>query len=127
MRRVNRRGVLTRADWVLLAAMVALGAALLLMQQGGGAATVRVTGTDGFSETFDLGEDRTVEVPGPLGTTVVAVRDGAARVISSPCPQQICVRMGPARRAGEVIVCVPNGVVVELAGEGHGRVDAITR
>lgn len=123
---MRRAALLTVADWVLLAVLVAVGSGLLLLPRGG-ATSVRITGSNGYEETLELGSQRTLEVPGPLGTTVVAVEDGAAHVVSSPCRQQICVRMGSVSHSGEIIVCVPNGVVVELLGRGDPDVDAVTR
>jgi hypothetical protein len=35
--------------------------------------------------------------------------------------------MGAVSRAGQVIVCVPNDVVVEVEGAGEGGFDAILR
>ena len=63
----------------------------------------------------------------PLSATI-AVSDGTIRVTESACPQQICVRMGRKGRAGELIACVPNALVVRLEGVADPDVpDAISR
>jgi hypothetical protein len=107
---------------------VGLGAAFLVLPAGSGEPRlVRIEGAAGFERTVPLDRDAEIEVPGPLGTSVVRVESGAVRVVSSPCRQQICVGMGAARKPGAVIVCVPNEVVVRVLGgadEGH---DALTR
>lgn len=75
------------------------------------------------SETWPLASDRMIEVEGPLGRSVVEVRDGAARFVSSPCRQQICVRSGWHRHAGAVAACVPNRISFKLSGGSDSGYD----
>jgi hypothetical protein len=76
---------------------------------------------------LDLGRDGVFEVAGPLGTTRIEVRDRRLRVLSSPCPRQLCRHEGWIGGAGQVLVCVPNGVVIRLPGRPPGGVDAVSR
>ena len=55
-------------------------------------------------------------VPGPLGTTRVAIEPGRARVVADPGPRQYCVRQGWLARPGEIAICAPNHVSVQIAG-----------
>jgi hypothetical protein len=75
---------------------------------------------------LDLSMDGHRAINGPLGDTTIEVRDGRIRVIGSPCPHKLCIRMGWAGRAGDLIVCVPNRVVIRVEGEGEEDVDAVT-
>lgn len=59
------------------------------------------------------------EIPGPYGKTVVEVRDGAAVVVSATCPERLCMAMGSIRRQGDVIACLPNRVLVRIAGKAR--------
>jgi hypothetical protein len=123
-----RRPLLTWADRVVLYTLVGLGVLLLILPAGSGEARlVRIEGAAGFETTVRLDRDAEIDVPGPLGTTIVRVEAGAVRVASSPCRQQICVGMGAARKAGAVIVCVPNEVVVRVLGDTDEVHDALTR
>jgi hypothetical protein len=63
-----------------------------------------------------LAEDARIPVAGALGPVEVEVRHGAVRVVRSGCPGQVCVSMGWKRRSGDLIACVPNGVIVRLSG-----------
>jgi len=74
-----------------------------------------------------VSEDTVREVPGPLGQTRVEIRDGRIRILSSPCPLKLCVKAGWIDRAGEMIVCLPNEVVVRLPGDLPGGIDALSR
>lgn len=69
-------------------------------------------------------EDREFSIDGPLGTTVVEIRGGRARIVQSPCRRKLCIRAGWLDAAGDVAACVPNRVSVALLG-GDPRFDAI--
>ena len=122
------RVLVTAADRLLLYFVVGLALVLLSATSACPAGRqARVVGADGFERVLPLDADARLEVPGPLGTTVVEVNGGAARVTSSPCPQHLCVRMGRISSAGESVVCVPNRVAVIVEGQVPSGTDAITR
>ena len=124
----GNRTLLTFADRLVLYVLV--GAALVLLIAGGGqgeGAAVRITGDGGFERLAPLDSDIRVEVAGPLGATVVEIAGGEARVLSSPCPHELCVKMGAVRTPGRAVVCVPNRVVVTVVGDGPTPTDAVTR
>lgn len=109
--------LLRPGDWLTVCAAAALVGWSFFAAWGGGAperAVVRAGGTL-FAE-LRLTENRTLEVPGPLGATRIEVRGGRARVAADPGPRQYCVRQGWLSRAGEVAVCLPNRVSLEIAG-----------
>ena len=104
-------------DWLVIAGGAALvGITLPLLWQGGFAerAIIRQDGQV-FAEV-DLGNHRDVAVPGPLGTTHIAIEPGRARVVADPGPRQYCVRQGWLMRPGEIAICAPNRVSVQIAG-----------
>ena len=63
-----------------------------------------------------LARDQKIEVPGPLGISVIVIEKRRARIASDPSPRQYCVRQGWLQQAGEVALCLPNQVSVELLG-----------
>ena len=73
---------------------------------------------------FPLDSERTVAVPGPLGDTVVQISSGQARVLSSPCPEKICVRSGAIARPGQWIACLPNRMFIDIQAGPRDTVDA---
>lgn len=62
--------------------------------------------------------NRVIEVPGPLGTTRVEIRDGRVRVLSDPGPRQLCVRQGWLD-PGESALCLPNQVSVHRGAAAY--------
>ncbi|SHJ51712.1 hypothetical protein SAMN02745165_02566 [Malonomonas rubra DSM 5091] len=89
---------------------------LLPLRQGIGA-RVLVERDGKVIYTADLDHDQQVELQGPLGVTVLQIEDHAARVISSPCPQKICIGLGKAKHSGDLLACVPNRLVIRIEGD----------
>jgi len=61
-----------------------------------------------------LSQDRELSVQGQLGTVDIRIQDKKVWVTKSSCPHKICMRMGKISKAGQMIVCVPNQVVITL-------------
>ena len=101
---------------VVLVSALLVGISIPVFWQGGLAdrAIIRQEGTV-FAEV-DLRSKRQFAVSGPLGTTVIAVEPGRARVVSDPGPRQYCVRQGWLLRPGEIAICAPNRVSLQIAG-----------
>lgn len=63
-----------------------------------------------------LSRDQQIEVPGPLGVSIISIEKRRVRISSDPSPRQYCVRQGWLQQAGEIALCLPNQVSVELTG-----------
>ncbi|MEO7957941.1 MAG: NusG domain II-containing protein [Fibrobacteria bacterium] len=75
------------------------------------------------------GEKHQVDLPTRIGPVRLEVGEGAARVLSSPCPNKICIKTGKVARVHGEIVCVPAHLLVVIEGPEAGSkagVDAIT-
>ena len=113
--------LLRPGDW-LLAGLGLLGCVVSfpLAWEAGQAdkAVVRLAG-EVFAE-LDLSRNRRLEVPGPLGVTLIAVERGRVRVVSDPGPRQYCVRQGWLDRPGEIAICAPNEISVQVLARRGG-------
>ena len=87
--------------------------------------TIEVAGKRWYDATID--SSRTLTVEGPIGSTVIRIDEGGARVVSAPCPGQICVSRGWLRAACDVAACVPNHLVLRLTGRRPPAFDGITQ
>jgi len=76
---------------------------------------------------YPLDAQETVSVPGPLGDTIVSIHDGSVQVLSSPCPEKICVKSGRISRPGQWIACLPNRVFISIRGRPKEQPDAISQ
>jgi hypothetical protein len=104
-------------DWLTLLLGIACVILLTLKLWSGDLADRAIIRSGGkiFREV-PLSRDQQVDVPGPLGTSVITIEKGRARISSDPSPRQYCVRQGWLQQAGEIAICLPNEVSVELAG-----------
>jgi len=122
--RISR--LLRPADVVVFVMLAA--SAVFMIWAGSGSpraeAAVEVTVSGETVYQGQLGQDWRYEAQGPLGKTVVVCQSGAVWVQDSPCPAKLCVRRGKITRPGEMIVCVPNRVVVRIVG--LSGVDAVS-
>ena len=104
-------------DWLVIAAgAVVVALTLPLLWQGGFAERAIIRQDRRIFAEIDLGSRRDLTVPGPLGATLVAIEPGRARVVADPGPRQYCVRQGWLARPGEIAICAPNHVSVQIAG-----------
>ena len=51
------------------------------------------------------------------GENVISISEGRGEVKSANCGNQVCVEHAPISQAGEQIVCLPHGLVVEVVAE----------
>lgn len=111
--------LLRAGDWMLLAVAAALVAGSFPLLWRGGVADRAIVKRDGQLVTeLALNAPRRYEVQGAIGTTVIEVQPGRARVLSDPGPRQYCVQQGWLTRANAVAICAPNHVSLQLAGRG---------
>ena len=104
-------------DYLVVFAGAVLTAGLFPLFWHGGTpdrAVIRANGQV-FAEV-DLAIRKDFAVPGPLGDTVIRIEPGRARVMSDPGPRQYCVMQGWLTRNGDVALCAPNRVSLQVLG-----------
>lgn len=84
----------------------------------------------------NLADSADFKVQGALGEMALRVENKGIRVRRSSCPNQVCIQQGAARRPGEMLVCVPNRMIVLIRGRAvppasdkapvESRSDAVT-
>ncbi len=119
---------ITKADIVLLAALIAFGlaAAYISVRPRGEGACVRITVNGELYGTYPLTDDRTVVIEQNGHHNEVQIHGGTARMLYSDCKNQICVNTGAISGTNQTIVCLPNRVLVEIIG-GEEEFDVITK
>ena len=112
-------------DWLvlLLGALLTTWLAATLWQGGAADKAIIRSGGKIFS-VVPLSRDQIISVPGPLGISQIAIHNLQARIAADPSPRQYCVRQGWLKQAGEIAICLPNQVSVELSGRNK-RYDSL--
>lgn len=116
---------LRSGDYLVVALAALFTASLFPLFWRSGPAERAVIRADGkvFAEV-DLAVRKTLTVPGPLGDTLVRIEPGRARVLSDPGPRQYCVLQGWLTRSGDVALCAPNRVSLQIFGR-HAAYDSL--
>ena len=122
-----------RKDWILIAAV--LTAALLLaavfyikthLLPNKDPAVVTVTIDGELYGAFALSEDREEDIDTQYGHNHLSIRDGSAQVTEADCPDGLCMHQGRISRNGEMNVCLPHRLIVEVISEDAGGNDGVS-
>ena len=109
-------------DWAVFLALAAATAAIAPIAFSGGAPEKAVVRRDGVVVAeLPLTQARRIEVAGALGTSVIEVQPGRARVASDPGPRQYCVRQGWLTQPNAIAICAPNHLSLSIAGRSAGH------
>jgi hypothetical protein len=109
--------ILRGGDLGVLVAGAGVVAALAVHGWRGDAGDTAVIRAGGHVvETAALTHAQRFRVDGPLGTTLIEIAPGRARVAADPSPRQLCVKQGWLTLAGQAALCLPNQVSVEIRG-----------
>lgn len=106
-----RRGDIIIVLFYILAASLSI----LLLPENGDTLIVK---TEDGEYAYSLRDDGIHSFSGPLGETVIEIKDGKARVIDSPCSGKDCIRQG----FSSYLCCMPNRIIA--ACESDGGLDA---
>lgn len=121
--------IITLGDKILVGFIITLGVLSLValnhLRQPGDQVIIEVNGQ--IVQQLDLKASQEITATGSIGKTTIKIDQGEAQVIHSDCPEKICIKTGKITRTGEIIVCVPNKVVVKIAGKANNQFDVITQ
>lgn len=81
------------------------------------ASKLKIRQGDKVVGTFDLNQTRELHITGPIGESVIIINNGKARFKQSPCHNQYCVHQGWLSHAGQVAICLPNQISLQLMGK----------
>nr|WP_315103506.1 NusG domain II-containing protein [uncultured Catonella sp.] len=67
---------------------------------------------------YPLKKDATYKLSGShLGTNTLVIKSGKAYISEANCPDKQCMKQGKIERAGEMLVCLPNRVVIKIVDD----------
>ena len=65
---------------------------------------------------YDLNQTREIIVRGAIADAKISILQGKVRFKQSPCNNQYCVHQGWLSHAGQVAICLPNQISLQLMG-----------
>lgn len=75
---------------------------------------------------YSIHEDQVIEIPTEHGTNVLVIKDGKAKMKSAGCPDQVCVKHSPIHYNHDMIICMPNEIIVEVYNGEASDLDVIS-
>ena len=84
-------------------------------------AVVTVDGTE--IARYHLSQDGTFVLN--EGSNTLVIENGEAWVSEANCPDKLCMGFGKISKNGEIIVCLPNRLIVMIEGGETSGIDAI--
>ena len=84
-------------------------------------AVVTVDGTE--IARYPLSQDGTFVLN--EGSNTLVIENGEAWVSEANCPDKLCMGFGKISKNGEIIVCLPNRLIVMIEGGEASEIDAI--
>jgi len=109
---------------ILVSGFIAL---LLSLQAGesGRESRIRIK-TAAKEYIYSLKEDRVIHAAGPLGDTIIEIKNGRVKVLESPCREKLCIIAGSIEHNGEFNACLPNRVFINIEGEEESAYDSLS-
>lgn len=115
MNDANTRPLL--GDWLVIIASLTLIISLFQsLWVRAPASQIKIRVADKVIGTYDLNQARELIVHGKIGNAHISIQQGKVRFKQSPCSSQYCVHQGWLSRAGQVAICLPNQISLQLLG-----------
>lgn len=76
--------------------------------------------------SFDESLNKEIVIQTEYGRNVVVIKDGFVYVSEADCPDKLDVKQGKISEPGNIIVCLPNKLVIEITGDNEVGLDTIS-
>ena len=109
-----------RKEIIFFAALLVVAAAAIVVMQlinqgaSGKIVLVTVDGEEYRRIPFNDSTDMSFTIRTDAGSNDVVIEGGHVDVVSADCPSQVCVDTKQASEIGDMIVCLPHKVVIEI-------------
>lgn len=74
---------------------------------------------DGVEHTYSLKENKTYDFSCNGHNLTVQAENGKVSVISSDCPDKVCINSGAISSSNQMIVCAPAKISISIQGENN--------
>jgi len=124
LRALRKRMSGTWTDRLLLALVLAgivFGWLHIRQLAGSGEPMVDIYHGQTLLAAYPLHAKKTVHfaAQGEIGISEIIIADGGVAIIDSPCNTKRCVLAGHKHRIGDMLVCLPNRILVAIRGDAQ--------
>lgn len=92
---------------------------------GSNAPVAVVQNSEGLYEVLPLDEETKLTVESSWGTNIIEVANGSVRCVESDCGNQVCVGTGWVKAPGQMIVCLPHQLTVQVVEDPNDAVPLV--
>ena len=79
--------------------------------------TVVITENGSVYGTYNLSEDKVIDINSTYGHNKVIIKDGKVHMEEADCPDKYCVDKGEISKTKESLICLPHKLVVEITDD----------
>jgi len=121
--KINRKDVMF-AGIVLFFALCIWGIMMIIQSKNGERVLIKIDGK--IYEECSLSENKTIKIDNKYGMNVIVIKDKHVFAETADCPDKYCVNQGKISKSGQMIVCMPHKLVVEITGSKK-KLDSVAR
>jgi hypothetical protein len=74
---------------------------------------------------LDNSGNERIQIDTDLGSNTIEITNGKVRILDADCPDKICIQDGSISKPGDILVCLPHKVVVNIKGQ-NSETDALS-
>ena len=121
---------MTFADRVVGITLLLMSFLLILFQgymtSGSGSKHIEISVDGELYGRYEFSDkEKTVDVITEFGENKIKIDNKAVWVEDASCPDKLDVKMGKIEKAGQMIVCLPNRLMIKISGNNE-KVDKVT-
>ena len=108
-----------KKDFMLITMIIVIAVVSSLLAapaQRDAGATVRITIDGVLYGEYSLSGEQSISRDEELGYTRIEIEDGSVYMAGADCPDKYCMDYKPIAKGGEMIICLPHKLVVEVTG-----------
>lgn len=112
-----------KKDFILIISVLLLAVALLGIQKAYGSSgdTVTITVNQKVYGTYNLDQDKTIQIKNESGTNVVRIQNHEVWMEEADCPDGYCMEQGHISQNHQTLVCLPHKLVVEVSDTSNHK------
>ena len=111
---------------ILFIILLAVSSGFLIKFTQGDGDTVVISVNGDTTHRVSINRNLMIELSGFIDKSSIVIEGGSVWMQNSPCPHKLCKQAGKISRSGEMIICIPNRIVIQITGDRSSEIDAVT-